>query len=59
MFRFYGPEKAVFDHSWALPDIAKAHEETPHGHARHRRELRPRKAILDGSWKFPEAQPVG
>ena len=23
LFRFYGPEKAVFDKSWQLPDIEK------------------------------------
>jgi len=24
LFRFYGPEKSVFDKSWTLPDIEKA-----------------------------------
>jgi hypothetical protein len=23
MFRFYGPQKAVFDKSWSLPDVEK------------------------------------
>jgi len=23
LFRFYGPDKPVFDKSWALPDIEK------------------------------------
>jgi hypothetical protein len=24
LFRFYGPEKALFDKTWMLPDVAKA-----------------------------------
>jgi hypothetical protein len=28
LFRFYGPEKPLFEKTWRLPDIEKVREET-------------------------------